>query len=151
MFLQEVELFKGLPQAVLEQIAAACEEVGKSKGEFALRAGQPAEFLYVLKQGRARVTIGEKAHIHFLSCDPGDIFGWPSLVDRPVYTASVECLEDCKFLRISKEKLAEILARDSSSQAAFFKRLAGIIGQRLISAYDAVLSAYREQGPPSYG
>jgi len=151
MFLQEVELFKGLPQAVLQQIAAACEEVGKAKGEFALMAGQPAEFLYVLEQGRARVTIGEKAHIHFLSCDPGDIFGWPSLVDRPVYTASVECLEDCKFLRISKEKLAEILARDSSSQAAFFKRLAGIIGQRLISAYDAVLSAYREQGPPSYG
>lgn len=151
MFLQEVELFKGLPQAVLGEIAAACQEIGLSKGEFALRAGQPAEFLYVLQQGRARVTIGEKAHIHFLSCDPGDIFGWPSLVDRPVYTASVECLEDCKFLRIPKERLVEILAKDPSNQAAFYKRLAAIIGQRLISAYETVLAAYREQGPPSYG
>lgn len=151
MFLQEVELFKGLPQAVLGEIAAASEEFGLAKGEFALRAGQPADFLYVLKQGRARVTIGEKAHIHFLSCDPGDIFGWPSLVDRPVYTASVECLEDCRFLRVPKAELSRILARDPSSQAAFYKRLAAIIGQRLIAAYETVLAAYKEQGPPSYG
>ncbi len=151
MFLQEVELFKGLPQAVLGEIAAASEEFGLAKGEFALRAGQSAEFLYVLAEGRARVTIGERAHIHFLSCDPGDIFGWPSLVDRPVYTASVECLEDCRFLRVPKEELSRILARDPSSQAAFYKRLAAIIGQRLIAAYETVLAAYKEQGPPSYG
>lgn len=151
MFLQEVELFKGLAQAVLGEIAAVSEELALSKGNLALRAGQPADYLYVLAEGRARVTIGEKAHIHFLSCDPGDIFGWPSLVDRPVYTASVECLEDCKFLRIPKDRLAEVLAKDPSSQALFYKRLAGVIGQRLISAYDTVLAAYREQGPPSYG
>ncbi|MEJ5375415.1 MAG: cyclic nucleotide-binding domain-containing protein [bacterium] len=151
MFLQRVELFKDLPQAVLGEISSASEEIAVSRGDFPLRAGQPAQYLYVLAEGRARVTIGEKAHIHFLSCDPGDIFGWPSLVDRPTYTASVECLEDCKFLRIPRERLAQILAKDPSSQATFYKRLAGIIGQRLISAYETVLAAYREQGPPSYG
>lgn len=151
MFLQEVELFKGLPQAVLGEIAAVCEEFRLRKGEFALKAGQPADFFYILAEGRARVTIGERAHIHFVSCDPGDIFGWPSLVDRPVYTASVECLEDCKFLRIPKEKLSQILAGNPSSQADFYKRLAATIGHRLVAAYDTVLAAYREQGPPSYG
>jgi CRP/FNR family cyclic AMP-dependent transcriptional regulator len=151
MFVQQVDLFKDLPQAILGEIAAIGEEIARPKGEFLFRAGEPADFLYVLQEGRARVTIGEKGHIHFLACDPGDIFGWPSLVDRPVYTASVECLENCKFLRIPKEKLGQILAGDTASQAFFYKRLCGIIGQRLISAYDAVLSAYREQGPPSYG
>jgi len=151
MFLQQVELFRDLPAHLLQEINASGEEVPCPKGEFLFRAGQPAHSLYILKEGRARVTIGEKGNIHFLACDVGDIFGWPSLVDRPLYTASVECLEDCKFVRIPKEKLNNILEKDLSAQALFFKRLAATIGQRLISAYDTVLSAYREQGPPSYG
>lgn len=151
MFLGEVDLFKDMPQAVLEELSSISEEISIGRGEFALKAGQPAQYLYILKEGRARVVIGEKAYIHFLSCDPGDIFGWPSLVDRPIYTASVECLEDCKFIRIPKQRLSEILDRYPGSQASFYKKLAGVIGQRLISAYDTVLAAYKEQGPPSYG
>lgn len=151
MFVQQVELFKDLPPEILEEVNAIGEEVVRAKGEFLFRAGEPAQFLYVLKEGRARVTIGEKGQIHFLACDVGDIFGWPSLVDRPSYTASVECLEDCKFLRIQKDKLGGILQSDLAAQAVFFKRLAATIGQRLISAYETVLSAYKEQGPPSYG
>ncbi len=53
MFLQEVELFKGLPQAVLGEIAAACQEIGLSKGEFALRAASPlSSFTSYSKEGR---------------------------------------------------------------------------------------------------
>jgi CRP-like cAMP-binding protein len=151
MFIQQSELFQSLPQPILDEIAGVGVERECRKGEFALRAGQPAQCLYILKEGRARVIIGEKGQIDFMACDPGDIFGWPSLVDRPVYTASVECLEDCKLIRIEKDRLNAILAKDPASGATFYKRLAGIIGQRLINAYNMVLAAHTEQGPPSYG
>jgi CRP-like cAMP-binding protein len=151
MFIQQSDLFKGLGQSVIDEIAGIGLEERCQKGDFPLRAGEPAGFLFILKEGRARVTIGDRGHIDFMACDPGDIFGWPSLVDRTVYTASVECLEDCTLVRIGKDKLNAILAKDPASASIFFKRLAGIIGQRLINAYNMVLAAHKEQGPPSYG
>ncbi len=151
MYIQQNELFRGLEKSIIDEIGRIGVETRCRKGEFALKAGQPADFLFILQEGRARVIIGEKGHIDFVACDPGDIFGWPSLVDRPVYTASVECLEDCKLIKIPKDRLAAILAKDPSSAAVFFKRLAGIIGQRLINSYNVILSAYQAQGPPSYG
>ncbi len=151
MYIQQSELFRGLEPSVVDEIGKIGVEIRCRKGEFALKAGDPADFLYVLQEGRARVIIGEKGHIDFMACDPGDIFGWPSLVDRPAYTASVECLEECKLIRIPKDRLNDILARNPSSAAIFFRRLAGIIGQRLINSYNVILAAYKEQGPPSYG
>lgn len=151
MYIQQSELFRGLEQSVVDEIGKIGGETRCRKGEFALKAGDPADFLYILQEGRARVTIGEKGHIDFMACDPGDIFGWPSLVDRPTYTASVECLEECKLIKIPRDRLNDILARNPSSAAIFFKRLASIIGQRLINSYNVILAAYQAQGPPSYG
>ena len=81
----------------------------------------------------------------------GEAFGWSSLVDRDTYTASAECLEPTRLIKIDKESLETIFRKDPMSGLIFYKRLAGIIGQRLVHSYNTILAEYKEEGQPSYG
>jgi CRP-like cAMP-binding protein len=126
-------------------------EASYHKGDFVIKEGDPAKHFFILQEGEIRLSVGEKGRISQMICDSGEAFGWSSLVDRSTYTASAECLAPTKLFKIEKEKLDGIFTRDPASGMIFFKRLAGIIGGRLINTYRTLLSAYKEEGPPSYG
>jgi len=151
MFLQEADLFKGLSQEVINAIGAIGTEKSYEKGDFPFKVDDPADYFYILMEGRVRLSVGEEGHITYTLDHPGEAFGWSSLVDRTSYTGSVECLEPTKLIKLQKEKLIKIFEKDPSSGLIFFKRLAGLIAQRLINSYDMLLSAQRGEGPPSYG
>lgn len=82
---------------------------------------------------------------------PGEVFGWSSLVDRRKYTASAECLEACRLLKIHREALLRIFEKYPASGMLFYRRLAGLIGERLMATYRTLLASYQPEGPPSYG
>lgn len=151
MFIQESELFKGLRQDIVDEIAESMIEELYGEGEFIIKEGDPTDSFYILQEGQIRLRVGEKAQITHMVSNSGEAFGWSSLVDRDTYTASAECVAPSKLMRIEKEKLNKVFERDPASGLVFFKRLAGIIGHRLVSSYHKLLAAYKEEGPPSYG
>jgi len=121
------------------------------KGSHILKERYLAEHFYILQEGKIRLSVGEKARLTHLVSNPGETFGWSSLVGRETYTAAAECLDPSKVIKIEKEKLNRVFENHPASGLTFFRRLAGIIGERLISAYSALLSEYKGEGPPSYG
>jgi len=151
MFIQEADLFKGLSQRVINEIGDNMIEESYSKGDFVIREGGPAEYFYILQEGEIRLSVGEKGRFTHMICNSGEAFGWSSLVDRSTYTASAECLAPTKLIKIEKEGLNIVFKKDPVSGLIFFKRLAELIGDRLINSYTMLLSAYKEEGPPSYG
>jgi CRP-like cAMP-binding protein len=151
MFVQESDLFRGLGQQIINEITDNFIEESHGEGEFIIKEGDPADNLYILYEGKVRLSVGERGQITHMVSNSGEAFGWSSLVDRESYTASAECLEPTKLIRIEKEKLNKIFEKDQSGGLIFYKRLAGIVGDRLINSYKTVLSSYREEGPPSYG
>ena len=151
MFIKEIDLFEGMSQGFIDEIAKIMVEESCNKGSFLFREGEPADNFYVLEEGGVRLTIGEEGHITYTINTSGDSFGWSSLVDRDVYTASAECNEPTKVIKIEKEKLRRIFDKHQFSGLMFYKRLARIIGERLINNYNTLLSAYKGETRPSYG
>jgi CRP-like cAMP-binding protein len=121
------------------------------KGSFVFKDRYLAEHFYILEEGKVRLSIGEEGRLTHLISNPGETFGWSSLVGRETYTASAECLAPSHVIRIEKERLNALFEKDPASGMVFFKRLAGVIGERLVTSYNALLSTYKSEEPPSYG
>lgn len=151
MFLKEADLFTGLSQETMNEIADTMVEESYDKGALLFSEGDPANFFYVLKEGRVRLALGKEAEIDYTVSNPGEAFGWSALVDRPCYTAAAECESPTKLIKIGKDQLNKILEKQPGSGMVFFKRLAGAIGERLIYSYNAFLSEHRRGGDASYG
>ncbi len=151
MIIEESDLFKGLSPEVIGQIAEIMIEDSYLKGSFIIKDRYLAEHFYILEEGEIRLSVGEKGRITHLVSSPGETFGWSSLVGRETYTASAECLTPTRVIRIEKDQLNRIFEKDPASGMLFFKRLAGVIGERLVNSYSTILSTYRGEGPPSYG
>jgi CRP-like cAMP-binding protein len=151
MIIQESDLFKGLSPEIINEIANIMTEESYHKGDFIFTAESPAEHFYILEEGQIRLNVGEEGRITHVVNHPGEAFGWSSLVDHETYTASAECMAPTKVIRIERKKLNAAFEKDPTSGMIFFRRLAEIVGQRLIHSYFTVLSAYKSEGPPSYG
>lgn len=151
MFIKEIDLFEGMSQGFIDEIAQIMVEESYNKGSLIFKAGDPAQNFYVLEEGEVRLSIGKEGHITYTLTSPGDSFGWSSLVDRDAYTASAECTFPCKVIKIEEEKLRKVFDKHRASGLMFYKRLARTIGERLISNYQMLMSAYKGEGPPSYG
>jgi CRP-like cAMP-binding protein len=151
MFIKEADLFKEMSQDFMNELAKIIVEESYEKGASLFKAGDPASTLYVLEDGQVKLSIGERGHIDYILSDPGDALGWSSLVERDTYTASAECLSQSKLIKIEREKLNKILSTHLADGTLFFKRLAGIIGQRLINSYTSQLSSPQGKDQPSYG
>jgi len=145
MFIEEANLFKGLSRQLVEAVGRCLIEESHSAGTFLFKYGEPADFLYVLVEGRVRLSIGDMGHIALVVGNPGDAFGWSSLVERENYTASAECLVPTRVTKIGKERLAAIFESDPASGLQFYKRLATLIAQRLTDTYKLIPAAHGEK------
>jgi len=151
MFIQQADLFKGMKKSFTDELQKIMVEKVFKAEDFLFKDGEPAQYFYILKEGRIRQSIGEKGHTINISDTPGDAFGWSCLIGFESYTSSAECLIPCTLIRIEKEKLDRLLNQDSESGALFFKRLSVIIGQRLINSYRIILIGLAGETAPSYG
>jgi CRP-like cAMP-binding protein len=145
MLIDEANLFKGLNRQLVEEIGRCSVGEAHAAGAVLFRHGESADYLYILVEGRVRLSIGDLGHIALVVGSPGDAFGWSSLVERENYTASAECLVPTRVTKIGKQKLAAIFERDPVSGLQFYKRLATLIAQRLTDTYKLIPAAHGEK------
>ena len=150
MFIKEIDLFKGMGVEIIDEIFKISAIESHSIGDILFKQGDLAHSFYLLEQGEIRLSIGGEGRLSF-TMSPGDAFGWSSLAGRDVYTATAECKLPSKLIKIETEKLDKIFEKYPATGLIFFKRLSGIIGERLTRTYNTILSAYKGEGKPSYG
>jgi CRP-like cAMP-binding protein len=151
MFIQEADLFRELDQEIMNEISTIMVEQSYDKGAILFVEGDPAIHFFILEEGRVRLAVGKETKLDYPLSRPGDAFGWSSLVGRDSYTAQAECETACELIKIEGESLQKIFQRHPESGMVFFKRLAGAIGQRLISTYNALLTSKSPERDMSYG
>ena len=151
MRLERAFLFQGMSGERRDEIAGIAKEEHHDKGSFLFKAGDPAEFLYILEEGRVRLSVRGTGHIAHIVSDPGDSIGWSSMAENEVYTASAECLLPVVLLKIHNADLTRILERDPAAGISFYRRLAQLIGRRLVASYGATLSVHGQRDPRSWG
>lgn len=144
MIIDKANLFEGMDAGVVGAIDAAMARESFEPGAYIFRSGDPSEHLYILVEGRVRLSVGPDGLVAFVVHNPGDAFGWSSLVDRETYTASAECLGTTVVGKLPRGALAEILDQEAATGLVFYRRLARLMAQRLTRAYRLMPSAHGE-------
>jgi CRP-like cAMP-binding protein len=135
---KESDLFKGVSQRVLNEIGKKSEEAFFSKDSIIFRAEEEAVYIYELAEGAVDIVVSEKDNMHYSVMRPNEIFGWSALVEPYVYTATARCTTDVKVVRITRDVIEEAVKHHPAEGLIIYKHLAGLIGQRLRSAYQYI-------------
>ena len=151
MIVNEIDLFKGIDPIVMEKIVNISSEQTHTKDAVLFKKGDAADCLYILVEGTMKLIIENGGNITYSLSDPGEVFGWASMLESGIRTASGVCATDLKVVRIEKEKLDTIFNTHPEVGLMVLKRLAKVISERLSNAYRDLLSARGHDTTPSYG
>jgi CRP-like cAMP-binding protein len=91
-----------------------------------------------LLKGQVRLSLGKTGPVVYQARRPGEIIGWSCLVGRETYSASAECVESTELLRFDREGFLEILNKNPANEARLFRRLAKMLGNRLLELYPTI-------------
>ena len=144
-------LFHGISKSTLKQVEELAQKKSCSSGTFLFHAGDRAEYLYLLDEGRVRLWAGDHGNIAFVISEPGEVFGWSSMVKHAEYTLSAQCIGPVRLVRIENHVLLHLLEKDSASGFLFFRHLSELIAHRLVNSYKATVSVHGEKAAQSYG
>ena len=135
---KESDLFKGVSQRVISEIGKLSEEVVFEKDCVIFSADEEAPHIYELAEGTVDIVVSEKDNMHYSIVRPNEIFGWSALVEPYVYTATARCVTKVRVIRIARDAIEDTVKRHPAEGLIIYKHLAGLIGQRLRSAYQYI-------------
>ena len=151
MYLKQKDIFWEMSKDFVKEIMDIAVTETHKEGEWLFREGDPASAFYILLKGRAKLSLGETGHIIYIVSNAGEAFGWSSLIGRKRYSASAECMAESKLLKWDKEKLQPVLEKDPANSLLFYKRLAELLGNRLLQSYTIISSVSPAETYTSYG
>ena len=103
-------LFGRLPPQHLHALLARFESIPVKAGDSVIRYGEPGEHFFVIKQGRAAVTLpAAYAQTACAELQVGDFFGEEALVSDAVRSATVSMLEDGELARLDRQHFVELI------------------------------------------
>jgi len=140
MFINEVELFKGIPSHFLNKIASHAEEQAFPAEHVLFVEGDFADYLYVLEEGEIDISIQGQERVSFPVNQPGQLFGWSAFVEPNRYTAAAKTVKESKVIRIDGDLLLGLFEKYPSEGLTVMKRLAAVIGSRLVKCYQEIMT-----------
>jgi CRP/FNR family cyclic AMP-dependent transcriptional regulator len=143
MYIKQSDLLLGTSMDFVKKIMEIARMISHEKGDVLFRENDPAQFFFILLNGRVKLSIGEGSRMVYDIGKNGEAFGWSSLIGRDTYSASAECVEQTKLLVTDCKKLGKVLDEDPANGIIFFKHLAATLGSRLLEIYKLI--------PPSSG
>jgi CRP-like cAMP-binding protein len=85
-----------------------------------------------------KLSLGETGPVVYMVRQPGEIIGWSGLIGRDRYSASGECMEATNLLKFDRDVLLDILKKYPRNEALLFRRLAEMLGNRLLDLYPTI-------------
>jgi EAL domain-containing protein (putative c-di-GMP-specific phosphodiesterase class I) len=111
--LRAFELFRGLDDDSLVEVAKVCEELTVPSGDVVIRQDQVGDKVYLMLEGSAGIYRGESDPPHFLAVlQAPTVFGEMAIVSQGhIRTANVKALSDLRLLTIPIPLLEPLLHR----------------------------------------
>lgn len=138
MHLKMGDFIMGMGKEFATEAMDISEKLSLNEGKIIFSTGETADYFYVLLKGKVQLSLGDSGPVVYQVRQPGEIIGWSCLVGRETYSASAECLESTELLRFDQASFLEILSKNPASEALLFKRLATMLGNRLLELYPAI-------------
>jgi len=131
LILKGADLLNDVGPRHLLRLAEVAEEVEIWKGDTIYKEDDLADGLYMMVEGRVRLTSGEKTTSEV---GPGESFGTWALVDDSERGHRVECIEDGLALKLPRDEFYDVAAGDLALLQvvvrALAKRLRKLVSER---------------------
>lgn len=125
---QRVQIFSGLESEEMTRIATHARSLRKTRGEFIYIAGDRADFVYILKRGRVKLSVlaetGKEIAIDIIQ--PGEIFGEFALVDESLRSNMTQALDDVLMWVFSRQDFTKLLTTQPKLALSYIK----LVGDR---------------------
>jgi CRP-like cAMP-binding protein len=138
MYIKMSDFFMGMGKQFTIEVMDMAEKLSQNGGEVLFHEGNPAQHFYVLLKGRVKLSLGEKGPVVYMVRQPGEIIGWSGLIGRDCYSASSECMQKTSLLKFNRDVFLDILKKYPRNEALLFKRLAEMLGNRLLELYPTI-------------
>ena len=106
--LEDVAPFSAMSRRNRRELARHADAAEYTKGEVVLVSGDPADYVYVILSGRAKVFSRSGTRV----VTDGDVFGELALIDGTPRSASIVADADLHVLRIAGSAFREAAERD---------------------------------------
>ncbi len=138
-------LFAGQDEEILKKIALLADEKEIREGGCLFFEGEIAKTLCLIEEGAVSLTLnlGEYGEQRIEKLDPlgkGEVIGWSALIEPHVYTMGAMAEEQTRYVTFDGEALRELLDDNPEAGYFMFKKLAEVIGQRLVSKCTQIMS-----------
>jgi CRP-like cAMP-binding protein len=120
-FLKRLDMFNGLSDEELSDVAALCSEASYKAGDIVLNIKDPADKFYLVRNGTVQIitnpevfeTKPEMADVLLVTLGKGQSFGEMGLVDRGARSATVRAASDTDVYVINCDKFLELCHADT--------------------------------------
>jgi CRP/FNR family cyclic AMP-dependent transcriptional regulator len=123
--LKNVPLFSSFTDQQLALLLPAVQHRRFPRGSYVIRAGEETDALYIILAGRAKVLIpdddGNEVILSMIG--PNEFFGEMGLLDDQPRSASVETLEPCEMLRITRSAFLACLKDNFDAALVIIRNL----------------------------
>lgn len=126
-FLKEHSILKVLDTRILEGISPIFSEHQYGPGSIVFRQGDPADAMFIVKEGSVEVIQGESPAKIIAYLTAGECFGEMAIVHETPRTATIRVPEAATIIRLPKAALKELRARFPEVTGA----IADVINHRL--------------------
>ena len=114
------------------------EKLAFDEDEILFKAGDTAHCFYVLIKGRVELSLSQTGPLVYTARHPGEVIGWSSLVGRNAFSAAAKCRAPAKLLKFDRDVFLELLQKNSANEALLYRRLAEMLGNRLLELYPTI-------------
>ena len=132
--IKKVEIFQGLTEGDLQNIAWIFEEENFPEGISICEEGARADQLYILEEGSVWIHSKKLGQLNINT--PGKIVGWSFLVPPYRYTASAQTTNPSKFLVIKSPDFYHLIHKEPKMGVKVMENLAQIMASRFKGSED---------------
>jgi CRP/FNR family cyclic AMP-dependent transcriptional regulator len=132
--LKSVVLFKDLSIRELAMVDNLLHERRYLADEVIFDEGEEGQGLFVLLQGRVKISHPGSVAKTLLEFGPGSFFGEVALLDQSVRTAQARAIEDCHIVVLFRAEFYSLLETHSAIASRISFQLARVLAARLRQA-----------------
>lgn len=123
-----VSLLSSLSDDDLHAIAGKLQFHSYERGETIFEAGAPADAVYLIESGAARLVTASREGEHFEELNEGDLFGQTALVTGKPYSSTARAVTDLNSWVLSRSDFQDLIQEHPTLKLAFARALAEGLG-----------------------
>lgn len=151
MQFKQADILAGLSKNFIARMMEVGEKSTQGEGTVLFSQGDPARRFYILVKGRVRLSMGDQKNSIYTVNHGGEAFGWSSLVGRGHYTAAAECVAASTLIAFDRDQMEVLLTGDPENAILFYKNLALILGNRIVTLHSQLADHLTFSDKISYG